>query len=147
MFYSDPNPLYFPAQDVFKPTWNVGISLNFDVMNLFTNKHNVDESAAMLSKGNASLAQLNDMVSADIYQTYLNYTESTDRLKVLKQAVQQATENYTLMNSRYNNSVALLSDLIDAQTQLFQAQVNYALGQSDAKIAYYKLLKSTGTIQ
>lgn len=145
--YSNPNPRYFPQIGVFKSSWDAGVALNFDVTNLFSNRHFVSENNALLLQGNILHAQMTDKIKSEVFQSYLNYTQSLDKLKVLQLAVEQAKDNYELMDSRYKNTVALLSDLIDAQTLLFQSEINLVIGKSDTKIAYYQLLKSTGTIQ
>jgi outer membrane protein TolC len=115
--------------------------------NLFTNKHQVDESKAILSQGLTAYDQLSDAVKSDVYSGYLAYNEAIEKLNTLKEALGQATENYQLVDSRYKNSVAIFSDLVDAQSSLLLAQINYYIGKADAQVAYYNLLKSTGTIQ
>lgn len=147
MYYSNPNNRYIPPIDQFKFTWDVGAKLNWNLTTLFTNKHQLQENKAIVLQGTTAYDQLSDAVKSEVYASYLGYTESTDRLATLEKGLQQASENYDLMNSRYKNSVALFSDLIDAQSYLLLAQINYAIGKADMQVAYYKLLKATGTIQ
>jgi outer membrane protein len=47
-YYSRPNQRYFPVLDEFKPTWDAGINLSWDVTNMFTNKHQIAEANANL---------------------------------------------------------------------------------------------------
>lgn len=147
LYYANPNSRYIPPTDQFKLTWDVGANLNWNITNLFTNKHQLDEDKAILAQGNTSYDQLSDVVRSDIYSSYTGYTESLQKLTTLQTALSQANENYQLMDSRYKNQVALFSDLNDAQLTKLLAQINYAVGQADLQVAYYKLLKSTGTIQ
>ena len=147
LYYSNPPPRYIPPIDQFKLTWDAGINLNWSITNLFTNKHQVEENKAIVAQGKSSYDLLQDGVKSEIYASYLGATESTEKLKTLQTALTQATENFQLMDSRYRNSVALLSDLIDAQSSLLAAQINYAIGKADSQIAWYRLMKATGTIQ
>jgi outer membrane protein TolC len=64
----------------------------------------------------------------------------------LEKSVEQSEENYRLTNSRYRNNLVLLSELLDAENAVLNAKINLALSKADAQVAYYKLLKSTGTI-
>jgi outer membrane protein TolC len=66
---------------------------------------------------------------------------------VLQDAVIQANENERVMESKFHNNLATTTDRIDAQTMLYEARINLELAKSDATIAYYSLLKSTGHIQ
>jgi len=61
-------------------------------------------------------------------------------------AVSQAEENERITESKFKNNLVTTTDRIDAQTQLYQARVNLELAQSDATIAYYNVLRSTGKI-
>ncbi|MBK9733251.1 MAG: TolC family protein [Chitinophagaceae bacterium] len=147
IYYGNPNVRYIPPVDQFNLTWDIGANLNWNLTTLFTNKHQVAESKAIVLQGKTAYDQLSDVVKSEVYSSYLGYTESTDKLTTLEKALVQATENYNLQNSRYTNSVALFSDLIDAQSYLLLAQINYSIGKADGQVAYYKLLKATGTIQ
>jgi outer membrane protein TolC len=135
LYFANPNQRYIPPIDQFKLTWDVGLNLNWNMTNLFTNKHQVDESKAILSQGLSAYDQLSDAVKSEVYSGYLSYNEALEKLNTLKEALGQATENYQLVDSRYKNSVAIFSDLVDAQSSLLLAQINYYIGKADAQVA------------
>ena len=83
----------------------------------------------------------------EVNQYYIGYLQSLEKIKVLQDAVTQATENERIMESKFRNNLATTTDRIDAQTLIYQSRVNLELAKSDATIAYYDLLKSTGHIQ
>lgn len=147
LYYANPNSRYIPPVNDFNLTWDVGANLNWNLTGLFTNRHQVEENKAIVLQGNTVYEQLSDAVKSEVYSGYLGYTESIDRMNTLQKGLNQATENYNLVNSRYKNSVALFSDLVDAQSYLLLAQINYAIGKADTQVAYYQLMKATGTIQ
>jgi len=74
-------------------------------------------------------------------------SQSKEKVKVMQKAVEQADENNRLMDSRFRNSLVTLSDLLDANSILLQSKINLALAKADVQLAYYRLQKSTGTIQ
>lgn len=143
--YSDPNRSYFPYALGFKDNWAVGVNLSWNITNLFTNKHNVDDASTMALEAKTSFDQLNDQIKMSVNQTYLNYIESQDKIKVSQTAVDQAEENYKELYDRYKNQVASSTDLSDAETLLLQARINYSNTQADAQLSYYQLLNSSGT--
>jgi outer membrane protein len=143
--YSDPNRSYFPYVLGFKDNWAVGVNLSWNITNLFINKHNIDDASTMALEAKANYEQLNDQVKMNVNQTYLNYIESQDKIKVAQSAVDQAQENYKELYDRYKNQVASSTDLSDAETLLLQARINYSNTQADAQLAYYQLLNSSGT--
>jgi outer membrane protein len=69
------------------------------------------------------------------------------KIELAKLTVTQAEENYRTLTSRYNNQVALLSDLLDANNLLLQSKINQALVIADSELAYQRLLKATGSLK
>ncbi|MDQ3292471.1 MAG: TolC family protein, partial [Bacteroidota bacterium] len=89
---------------------------------------------------------LTDQVKTEVNQNYQNYVKALERIKILETAITQARENDRTTASQYQNKVATATERVDAQSELFQAQINLELARADAQIAYYTLLKSTGKI-
>ena len=81
----------------------------------------------------------------EVNADYLAYLKSKEKIKVSETAVKQAEENYRIVNNQFKNNTALISDLTDANTLLLQSRVNLLVDKADADIAYYKLMKSSGS--
>jgi len=143
--YANPNRNFFPYVLGFKDNWAVGINLSWNITNLFTNKHNVEDASTLALQAKINYDQLNDNIKMSVNQTYLNYVESKDKIKVAQTAIDQAQENYKELYDRYKNQVASSTDLSDAETLLLQARISYSNTQADAQLAYYQLLNSAGT--
>lgn len=82
----------------------------------------------------------------EVNRNYQNYLTSQDKIKLLQTSIAQAAENNKILESKYQSNVAPVTDKIDAQTLLYQAQINLELAKADAGLAYYTLLKSTGKL-
>jgi outer membrane protein len=144
-YYSNPNPRYIPPADAFHDTWDVGFNLNWNLTSLFSNRHQSDEAKTMILQSTAISEQISDGIRMEVNQDFVNYEQSLRKTDVARRSVSQASENYRTMLSKYNNSTALLSDLLDADVLLLQAKLNLAYSNADTEIAYNHLLKSTGT--
>ncbi len=88
-----------------------------------------------------------DEIRKDVHQYYIGYLQALEQIKVLQDAVGQAEENERIMESKFRNNLVTTTDRIDAQTLVYQARVNLEMAKSDATIAWYNLLKSTGKVQ
>jgi outer membrane protein TolC len=141
-----PNVRYIPPIDEFRTTWSAGISLQWDLVSLYSNRHNVDEARALYRQSIENYSVLTDEMKSEINRNYRMYTEAIQKEVVMKKNLEQATENYRLTDSRFRNSLVILSDLLDADNQMLSAQINLAITRADIQIAYYRLLKSTGRI-
>lgn len=142
---NNPNHRQFPLVDKFKNTWDAGIALTWDISSLYTARHGVAEATAVEKQSQLAFDQTTDAVKMEVNQSYLAYKQAVEKTNLSRKAVEQAQENYRIMQSRYTNNVAPTTDLIDANVALLQAKVNLEGARADAELAYQKLLKSTGS--
>jgi outer membrane protein len=143
-YYANPNPRYVPPVAEFHDTWDIGFNLNWNLTALYTNKHQSEEAQYQILQSTAMLDQLSDGVHMEVNQDFVSYQQSEKKSDVATRSVKQAEENYRTIQSRYANRVALLSDLLDAEVLLLQANLNLAYAKADTQIAYHHLLKSIG---
>lgn len=144
--YLRPNPRIVPPLDQFQATWDLGFRLSYNFTALYDNKNKMDENHAKLAEAQATYNQLSDAAKMEINQDYLDYKQSLEKIDVAQKSLDQATENYRIVKSKYDNHVALLTDLLDANNFLLNAEINLISAKADAQLAYYSLLKATGEL-
>ncbi len=143
-YSSRPNQRYFPAEDAFKDTWDVGLGVSFDIWNWGTTIHQTDQAKAQLSQAEDGLAQLKDGVTLDVTRNYLNLRRSQERIAVAEQEVKQAEENYRVTDAKFKEGLALNTDLLDAEVALLQAKTNYTQSLVDFEVAEAGLSRAIG---
>jgi outer membrane protein TolC len=144
--YLRPNPRIVPPLDQFQPTWDLGVRITYSLTDLYANKNKTDISKARYAEAQANFSVLTDNAKMEINQSYLDYQQSLEKIQVAEKSLGQAQENYKLTKSRYDNHVALVTDLMDANNYLLNAQINLISSKADAQLSYYKLLKSAGEL-
>ena len=92
-------------------------------------------------------AQLKDNISAEVNAAYETLKVTLLKIDLAQRAIEQATENKRILDNRFGAQVALLSDVLEADQFLLQAQTNLLNAQADAAIANYKLQRSLGVIK
>lgn len=125
---------------------NVGVGLQYNLSSLWKNKSKVEQAKAREKQLVISESMLNDAIRLQVNQAYQNYLSSQKKIDVYATAMQQATENYKIVSNKYNNGLATVTDLLDADVAQLQARMNHAFAQSDAAVAYNKLLQATGLL-
>ena len=125
-----PNPRIFPPEDEFNIGWDAGITLTWDITNLYSNKHKIADAKATLDQSQAQRNVLSDNIKMEVNQNYLSYIEAKKKLDVMQEAITTADENYRITNNKYENQLALQSDLLDANNALLQAKINLALAKA-----------------
>ncbi|WP_235833012.1 TolC family protein [Arcticibacter tournemirensis] len=147
MYYINPTGKFVPKANTFLAPVSVGATLAWSIDRLWTNKHKVSEAQIQKNEAEIGKGITTDNVKTEVNQDYQNFTRSVERIKILENSIQQAAENDRILESKYRNNIASVTDRIDAQTQLFQSQINLELAKADAGLAWYTLRKSTGTIK
>ena len=144
--YSNPNTRFQPLTAKFNDTWDVGVTLSWDVWDwgLTSSKTTQAEESAVQTQ--TSLEKLNDNVEVEVYQSYLAVIKSKEKVDVSKLSLEQAAENYRITSEKYNAQLETSADLIDAEVSELHAATNLKTSLVEYEIAKTRLEKSVGRI-
>lgn len=143
-YYNNPNQRYLPVKDEFNDSWDVGVTLSWDIWNWGYTSSQSTQAEQNLVQAQTSLSQLKDFIKIEVYRSYLNYNSSIEKVTVSRKSVEQAEENYRIMQDKYNYQLANSTDLIDAETSLLQAKTNLNNSLVDYQLAKVVLEKAIG---
>ena len=143
-YYNSPNQRYLPPKDEFNDSWDVGVTLSWDIWNWGYTSSQSTQAEQNLVQVQTSLSQLKDVIRIEVYRAYLNYNSSIEKLSVSRKSVEQAEENYRIIQDKYNFQLATSTDLIDAETSLLQAKTNLNNSLVDFQLAKVMLEKAIG---
>jgi len=144
MYYINPTGQVIPTRNNLIAPLTLGIGASWDIGTLYTNKNKEKEAAIQRQELNTAKDQSMDEIHKDVNKNFILYKVSLEKIRVLQEAVAQAEENERITESKFRNNLVNTTDRIDAQTLLYQARVNLELAKSDATIAWYDMLHSTG---
>ncbi len=142
--YSNSNQRIFPQTQKFSDSWDVSLSLSFDLWNWGTTAYQTDQAQSQLAQAYDAMGQLKDGITLEVTQNYLNQKQSIERIAVAKKGVQQAEENYRITDEKFKKGLALNSDMLDAEVALLQARINYTQSLVDYELAEARLEKAIG---
>lgn len=142
--YASPNSRIFPSVDRFNGTWDVGVSLGFDIWNWQTASHQSAQAKASLEQSQAGLTQLKDAITLDVTASYLSAMKAKHKVGKAEEGSAQAQENYRITNSRFKSGLVINSELLDAETALLQANINYTSAVVDFLLASAALQRAVG---
>jgi outer membrane protein TolC len=146
LYYVDiaANPIPQSGQYITPVT--IGLTFGWNFSTLWTNKNKVAEAKIQSDEVTLNKAITINNVKREVNQDYQNYLMAADKIKLLQTSIDQAGENNKILDSKYRSNIASATDRADAETLLYQAQINLELAKADAGLAYYTLLKSTGKL-
>jgi outer membrane protein len=142
--YLNPNSRYFPISDTFRDTWDVSVSMTFDVWNWLQTDHQSTQAQAQLAQAREGLSMLKDGITLEVTQSFLAIQKAKEREAVSRRGVAQAQENYRIMNAKYTQGLVANSELLDAEVALLQARLNLAQSSVDYELAMAQLSKAVG---
>lgn len=146
LYYINPSGKFIPPANRFIAPFSIGATIGWNIDRFWMNKNRLAEASIQQREAELGRSISTDAVKTEVNQNYQNYLTALQRIKVYETSIAQAAENDKILESKYRNNVATVTDRIDAQTQLFQTQINLEIAKADAGLAYYSLLKSTGSI-
>ena len=112
--------------------WMVGVSLRWNIFDGFRTWHGSGQAQASRSAANELLEQNRKEVSYQVHEAWLRRIEAEKRREVASSAVAAADEATRLLAKRFDNALASMVELLDAQSALNQARAN--LVESDANL-------------
>lgn len=124
---------------------NIGIGVQYNIANLWK-RGNVDQAKARVKEAEAGRAQLTDAVHLQVVQAYNNYLSSQKKIEVYNTAIAQAEEAYRVVSNKFQNGLATVTEVLDADVALLQAKLNRAFAVSDSYVAYNRLLQTAGIL-
>ena len=125
---------------------NVGVGVSYNIGSLWKNKSKVQQAEARVKQMSTTEAILDDQVKLQVNKSYMNLLSNRKKIDVYAKAMEQAKENYRIVKNKFDNSLATITDLLDADVAQLQANLNYTLARADAFVAYHKLLETTGLL-
>jgi len=124
----------------------LGLTASWKFSNLWTNKNKLSEARIQRDEVEINKGITLDNVKNEVNQNYHAYETALNKIRLLQTSIEQAGENNNILASKYKSNIASATDRADAETLLYQAQINLELAKADAGLAYYTLLKSTGKL-
>jgi len=144
--YTYPQILLYPYSIALYGLGFYGVKASFDVSSLYHNTHKARAAELKFQQQEVEHSDTEDKIRQEVNEAFLRYRESLTRIEVAKENINQATENLRIVNNTYFNQLSLVTDLLDADTQLLQTRFDYAAARIAAQLQYYQLQKAIGNL-
>jgi outer membrane protein len=146
-YYSRPNSRYIPPLDAWKPTWDLGVSVQMDVWNWGATSAQVEQAHASMLANQFVFEQMKENVSLEVKRYDLAKRRAKDKVDVAALAISQAEENVRSMQDKYRNGMATSTDVLDASVALLQARTNHTGALVEFEVARARLTRAVGEDQ
>jgi outer membrane protein len=144
--YAYPETFLYPYSPNIYSLGTTGIRISFPLSAYYLNIHKQKAASIEVQKQKILKSDINDKVRQRLNESYIRYKEMLTKVEVAKINVNQATENYRIVQNTYFSQTSLITDLLDADVQLLQTQFDLASSEIAAQLQYYQLQNVLGNL-
>jgi len=126
--------------------WYVGLGVSYNFSSLYKNKRKVRQAKLATTVAGDQHAITLERVSDEIHAAYVNLGTARTQLDTQIKSVQLATENYEVVSKRYQNGLALVTDLTDAANMKLDAELALANARINLVFSFYNLRYAAGAL-
>ena len=124
--------------------WMAGVALRWDIFDGFRRSSEISRASAMRTAAEASLENRRREVVLQVKEALLRREEAARRLEVARRSVGDAEETVRLIGKRYENSLATMVELLDAQTTLDRTKAQLVENETGLARAAARVLHTSG---
>ena len=139
-------PVSRTLTDMYNNSWNIGLSFSYPLSSLYRNRHKMKEARQNVLLMRNVEEQKQQHIRMNVQAALLKHHEATDRVEALRLSVKQAEENYRIMQNRYMNQLAILTDLLDADNLRLNAELQLTTARTQVIYTYYELQRAIGAL-
>ncbi|RZJ39738.1 MAG: TolC family protein, partial [Chryseobacterium sp.] len=125
---------------------NIGVGVQYNIDNLWKKNSSLLKAEAQEKQLSATNDLLTDQIKLEVNRDYQNLEFSKKKISVYEKSAIQATENYRVTKNKFDNGLATITELLDADTAQISANINVVNAKADAALAYRKLLQTSGIL-
>lgn len=126
--------------------WAVGVGIKYNLANLYKSNKKVRADKLGILKAQEEMQEAQEQTKLSMQTAYIKYKEAYTLLATKEKSVELATQNYNVVNYRYSNQLALITDLLDASSQKLDAELQAVNARINILFNYYKLHYISGTL-
>lgn len=139
-------PITRTMADYYNNSWNIGLTLSYPLSSLYKNRHKLEEARLNIDASQQQEELRKQSLRMEIRTALIRHQEAHDRVKALELSVRQARENYRIMRNRYFGQLSILTDLLDANSVLLDAELQLTTARARVIYTYYELQKACGLL-
>ena len=144
--FDGPITIEVPTIDKNFNYWYVGVGLKYNISALWkaNKKSRIERIGTICAKESAELAR--EETGIAINSAFIALENAYEQLRTQEKSVELARENYNVVNNRYLNDLALVTDMIDASNALIETQLQLVNARINVIYSTYNLQRVAGTL-
>ena len=126
--------------------WYVGVGVKYNISSLFKNNRKLKAARLNVRKAQETYELAQEQTNHAVQESYVNFLTSFTDLRTQQKSVELADQNYNVTSNRYQNDLALLTDMLDASNMKLSADLGLVNARINVIYNYYKMKYITHTL-
>lgn len=127
-------------------SWSLMAVMSFNFFNGFGDRARLAAASAEERRAAYQEADIDAQAELEVRQAYFNLMTAKKQLEVVSKAVAQAEETLRILKKRYENGLALMVEVLSAETALKETGLQEAQARFDFMTAMSELKLKTGVL-
>ena len=144
--FDGPITFELPPIDKNLNIWYVGVGVKYSLSSLFKSNKRIKQAAVETRQAKESHAVQAEQLNNNVQAAYVQYQQTYVELETQQKSVELARQNYDVMNARYFNQLALVTDMVDASNLRLNAELKEVDARINIVYAYYRMMYVAGEI-
>lgn len=144
--FDGPITIEVPVIDKNFNYWYVGVGVSFKLSSLYKANRTIQRLATATERSRRELDDTRQRTSMAIHADYIRYEEAYFVEETNRKSVELAESNYRVVEQRYQNDIALITDMVDAANQLLDAELQLSISRINILMRYYQLMATVGIL-
>lgn len=135
-----------PPQDIYYNVYQAGIRLRYNVSSLYHAKERIHQAEIREHQQKTRSEQVKQQTELDVNAAFIKYNEARNEYARRVKGRQLADDNYRIVEKKYLNQLALLTDILDASSAKLAAELNQSNAGINIVYRWYQLQKAAGAL-
>lgn len=126
--------------------WYIGVGIQYNIFSLFKNSNKLKQAKLNIRQAEENYSLSQEQVENAVQAGYINFLTAFTDLQTQEKSIKLANENYAVTFNRYQNEMALLTDMLDASNMKLSADLDWINAKINVIYNYYKMKYITNTL-
>lgn len=142
--HANPNSRYFPQEQKFNSSWQIGVQLSYAAIDTFNGISQIDQAQARAAGARAQRRELLDAIRNDVTEAVIAHRNALTSLDTSARRLTAAETSYRTRRELFLADKATTVELTEAQTELYNARLEAVQAQVAIRLARVRIAYLAG---
>ena len=145
--YDRPNTSLQPLRNTYQESWEVGISLSFDLFSGGKKFARAAEASLSADRSRLLYEKTRQNLESTVRVLYRDFQARGQALEAARRNAEEAEESFRMTRALYQEGMAVNSDVLDGEAAFTEARMRVLNAQVDKELARLRVLNVMGVLE